>query len=240
MMIRVLPCRSDGAAQAFAQADWKTLLPRLLRCARYHLRRVGWAETPLDRHATLEAQELVNMAVTSCLTGDREWTPEPGATEDEIVRFLFGIMRGLASNCRTSAVVACRVPGDVSELAELADDGPSAERIVAARACLAQVERELEGDDEALALCEALQDFPQGRAGVARVLNWTASRVSVVRRRLKRYFAAKGLIQDEDEGAGPPSRSPQRRHHENPQAPGERRRAPRQPEGGPRVAGRRR
>jgi hypothetical protein len=240
MLIRVPPGGSESAARALAQANWGTLLPRLLRCASHTLRRFGWAETTLGRHSALEAQELVDMAVESCLAGERQWLPEPGATEDEIVTFLYAIMYAISTNVRTSHVVARRVHGDVTDIVEPVDEAPSAERIVAARARLAQVKRELEGDPEALSLCLALEDFPDGREGIARALTWTVHRLSVVRRRLTRHLAAKGLTYDEDDEAGPPSPSPQRRDHENPQAAGERRRAPRQPDGGRRLAGRRR
>ncbi len=243
MMIPIPPGGPASAAQAFERANWKTLLPRLLRCAHLHLRRLGWAETTLTRHSALEAMELVDMAVDTCLSEKRTWTLPADATEDQLVRHLFMTMRALSTNCRTSAVVALRAPGDVSDLeeslGESLDESPSAERILIARAELARIEREIEGDDDVLALCKLLQDPPRTREGIAAALSWTVQRVAQVRRRLSRLLEARGLLHDQNDEAGPPS--PQRSHHENPgKAPGERRRAPRQPDGGRRLAGRRR
>lgn len=234
MMVRIPALRSEKAARAFAKINWTSLLPRLLGCARYNLRRLGWGETSRCCRAALEAPELVGMVIESCLSGEREWTLVPDATQDEVARFLFANMRAISTNCRTSAAVARRVYADADPI----DERPPADEILAVWDRLREVERALEGDDEALALCRVLQDFPRGRREIAQALAWSVDHVSVVRRRLERSLAAKGLTYH-DEG-GPPSSSPHRRHHENPHAPGERRRAPRQPDGGPRLAGRRR
>ena len=196
-------------------------------------------QRPLHLRPPVRRQELVNIVLALRLSGERSWEPREDATEDEIVAFLFGLMRGACANVRTSAVVARSAAFD-EDAAPSIDDGSSAEQIVMARARLAQVQTALEGDDEALGFCRALQDCPSGREEIAGVLGWTVRRVTVVRWRIKRFLAAKGLTYDEVDEAGPPSPSPQRRPHEDPQAPGERRRAPRQPEGGPRLAGRRR
>jgi DNA-directed RNA polymerase specialized sigma24 family protein len=232
------PESAKDTAEAFARADWKTLLPQLLRGAVHYLRVLGLAEGDNHRPALLEAMELVNTALESCLAGERQLTVEAGASEDGLVSFLSEIMRSIAMNRRTSAA-ATRCDGD-DALDQQPDESPSPSRRLAARSLLDGIERAFEGDAEAGAVLGVLAEGHEDRAEIAEALGWTVPHVKVVRRRMSRRLASKRMTLNDDGEAGPPSSGPQGRDHETPQAAGERRRASGERDGGAGVARRRR
>jgi hypothetical protein len=233
------PESAKNAAEAFARADWKTLLPQLLRGALHYLRVLGLAEGDNHRPALLEGMELVNTALESCLAGERQLTAEAIASEDGLVSFLSEIMRSIATNRRTSAA-ATRCDGDEDALDQQIDESPSPSRRLAARSLLEGIERAFEGDDEARTVLDALAEGHEDRDEIAEALDWTVEHVKVVRRRMSRRLASKRITLNDDGEAGPPSSGPQGRDHETPQAAGERRRASGERDGGAGVARRRR
>ena len=113
------------------------------------LRVLGWAEDDRSRPFALEAQELVNHAIESCLAGERRWVPGTGATEQGLVAFLCEIMRSIAVNRRTSAAIARRAGGDALE--QEMDERPTPSRDFATRDLLSDI---LDNEEEAVDFIE--------------------------------------------------------------------------------------
>jgi hypothetical protein len=185
----------DTAAAAFARADWKRLLPKLQACAARCLHRMGWVETIVRRPAEIEAQELVNRAIESVLSGDRSWVPGAGDTEEAFVAYLWETMRSIAANERTSAAVAWR--DGSARLAKQVDRAPTPEDNAAATTTLARVEEALAEDAEATLLYRELtNNGGASRDELAEALRWDLQRVKVAKNRMKRRLAAAGLLGD--------------------------------------------
>jgi hypothetical protein len=217
---------STSAEQAFARADWNVLLPKLWRRGQRLLTRFGWGESGSACSGAIEARELVNAAVLACLEGERTWVNGCDATEDGLRAFLGTTMRSLATNLYTKAAFARRAGDGVIE--EPIDGRPSALRVLEERSLLERIERALEGDEEALALHEALvEDSDSERGELAEALGWEPRHVTIVRWRIARRLASNGItLHDPEDEAEPPSSSPSWRDHEESQSPGERRRLP--------------
>ena len=225
--------QGSSATEVLARANWPTLHPRLVRGAQRYLRLLGWSEGRDDRPSVLEAHELVNEAVEGCLSGERRFALPPDATEDDLAAYLCMTMRSIAINHRTSAAVALRAGGEA--LDQQQDEHPSASRRFAEAALLLRIEQIFEGDEEALRVCHAFAD-DEGQAEIAASLGWTVEHLKVVRRRMSRRLAQQRITLNDDSELAPPGPTSPWSHHETLQAAGPGRRAPGQPDRGPRLA----
>jgi DNA-directed RNA polymerase specialized sigma24 family protein len=86
---------SDKAKQAVREADLHEIVPRLLFWTIKAIKRRSWLGHrggPLP--GGLEAQDLVQQALTKLLTGERQWDPD----KVDLLRFLMGAIRSEISN----------------------------------------------------------------------------------------------------------------------------------------------
>ncbi len=234
------PTGSQTVAEAFAAAKWPVLFPRLVRRARYLLRRCGWAESAKTRPAAMQAEELVGTMVLALLAGARTWVPECDATEDGLVAFIVMSMWSLLTDCYTLATHARTERWDAA-LDEIADEGPSALRVIEAKRKLDRIHQALQGDAPALAFLEALHEGAAASAQLARERGWSNDQMIGERWRITRRLASQGITGNDNDGeAEPPSSGPPWRDHEDAQSPDERPRANREHARGARRAGRRR
>jgi hypothetical protein len=227
------PTGSGSASEAFARADWGALLPKLVRRADHFLYRFPWVE--------MTSWDLVNTVVAQCLAGERKWVQGCDRTEDGLVAFLVMTMWSVINNRYTSAACANRASGE-RLLDWMADERPSPLRLTEMRETLQRIELALEGDDEAVAFIRALHDGAAATEEHALARGWGKGDVTNERWRIARRLATRGItLNDNDnDGAEAPSAGPSRRHHDDSQPTGERRRAPAEHARGAGGAGRRR
>jgi DNA-directed RNA polymerase specialized sigma24 family protein len=186
----------SSALEAFARADWESLLPKLTCAAGGLLRVQGCAERGRRRSFVIEPDELVNSAIDACLDGRRSWVPGTGATEASLVAFLCETMRSIAVNERTRAGIALRDDGAAIE--EERDDRPSPSRELAAREQITQIARALADDPEATAVHRMICEGYTEREEIALALGWKVERVKAVRLRASRRLAAMHVTLDDD------------------------------------------
>jgi len=197
-------------AQA-VRADLPAMMPRLVAYAARRLRRAGWVDGRDCAPRASDAEDIVQKAILSGLTGKRVW-PEGMSLE----RFLLGAIKSVAYH-----EVEAQLRRHEDRIADGEDKpDPASERGVGMdrRRLIAAIERALQGRDpevEALfaAYVDAKGDFT--RAEIAATLGWTPERVSRVRERMNGLLARMGYESDDDDeglrkirprGAAPPPR----------------------------------
>jgi hypothetical protein len=180
-----------SAAEAFAKASWRRIMPELLRYAKGCVRGMGWGQRGAQRSAILEAEELVNVALEAILSGERAWVPSAGADEDSFIAYVCMTMKSVAVNTRTSAAIKKRSRGRRAERSiENAKDERTPERELAAREELDAIERALGDDAEAVELFRAMRDVSPKREEIEAALGWSTQKVKVVRMRMRRKIDA--------------------------------------------------
>ena len=186
------------AAEAFAAANWKRLLPLLTRYAVRCMKRFGWKETERSVPAVTEARELVNRAVDAFLSERRTWVPALARTEAGLIAVLCTTIRSEAVNLRTSAEVAKKktVSPDVVSVAT------TAETKLAQRALLDEIEEMISDDEDLVALYGAMSDGFTKEAELEAKLNWDKPKVKLVKRRLRNRLEARGMSRDGTREAG--------------------------------------
>jgi DNA-directed RNA polymerase specialized sigma24 family protein len=187
--------------QAINSPAFLAVLPRLVAYAARRLRRVGWAEGVDHLPSAAEAEEVVNDALVSCLSGDRVW-PRELALET----FLRGVIRSQVSHQRRNAT-----HWQGTSLEDMIDAAaPSSrrgERLDAGR-LLISIEQAIEPDPEMRALYTAIVDRAGKRADLAAALGWTPEHVKAVRARMNWRLAALGLHDGDEDERAPRDRSP--------------------------------
>ncbi len=183
------------AAEAFAVANWKRMLPELLGYAKGCLSGQGFGERGARKSAVLEAQELVNTAIESILSGERTWSPEHGKTEKALVGMICMTMRSIAAHARKNRAVAKRARPDRAEraLERTVSDRSNQEDELAAAQELGEIRAALGDDADAIALVGAYAEGHVKREDARGALKWTTERVKITQKRMRRTLAARGL-----------------------------------------------
>jgi hypothetical protein len=189
----------ESAARALADVDWPAVLPELHRCGTRWLRACGWLRRGTAAGPT-EAQELVNAAIDSLLSGKRTWPRD--SPMEMLVNILCQTMRSIATNTVTSSHVGRR--GE-AVLERQIDDASSPEAVVAAKRLLGRIEAELADDVELRALFGAIEEGHVKREDLSVALGWPVEKVDVTRRRLSRRLQSKQLSPRSDEAEVAPS-----------------------------------
>jgi len=185
----------ETAEEAFETANWRRILPELLRYAKGCCTHHGFQHRESRASGVLEAEELVNQAVDSLLTEARGWVPANAKTEKGLIAVICMTMRSIAGNARVSHTLAKRTGGvkGERELAHLRDDAPDPEAQLAARDLLAEVREAITGDEEVTMLYGAYAEGFVKRADVAKELHWKVDKVKVTQKRMRRMLASKGI-----------------------------------------------
>jgi hypothetical protein len=180
--------RDLGAA--LREADWDSLLPRLVAHAEWRLRRVGWAAGEDREPSAMAVHQVINTAVVRCLEGRRHWSDSCADLEV----FLKGVVDNLVWTAKKAALRDKAAPAPDAGV-EAADDCPSAEDMLAAEqgraAICAAFEACVDDDAKLEDLYLAILDGHVKRDDIARTLGWSSEQVSAARVKLKRRLLAK-------------------------------------------------
>jgi DNA-directed RNA polymerase specialized sigma24 family protein len=220
------------AAEAFARANWRRILPQLLRGAGHYLRLLGLAEGRRTK-PWIEAPELVSQAFVDVRTGDRTWKAQAGESESSLVAYVSKITQSLAINECVSHAIAHRTGVEAAE--HLLDEDPTPSRRCAEAEIRKRLQEIYADDDEAKCVLRACRAGYRTFDGIAEAMGCDVKHLETVWKRMKRraeeYHAT--LVQDGE--PGPTSPEPQGKDHADQEAAGRRDRAAHEPLGGPRV-----
>jgi hypothetical protein len=220
------------AAEAFAKADWRRILPQLLRGAGHYLRLLGLAEGRKTK-PWIEASELVSQAFVDIRAGDRKWKPQAGESEGTLVAYVSKITQSLAINECVSHAIARRAGVEAADHAR--DESPTPSQ----RCAEAEIRQRLEdiyaADDEARRVLWACRAGYRTFEGIAEAMGCSVTHLEAVWKRMKRRAEEyhETLVQDGEPGLA--SSEPQGKDHGHQEAAGRRDRAAHEPLGGPRV-----
>lgn len=172
-------------AEAFAAADWESLLPRLAAYAETRLRRAGWSEGRDTEPSATSVQDVVNLAIEHCLSGHRSWTP---AAATNLCGVLCGVISSLVSSQRKGAR---RDKATASPDAgyDQVDDGLAPDEQLAERdrsVVLEAVAKCVEDDEQLSALTLAILEGNLKREDLAEALGWSVDTVSASKTKLQR------------------------------------------------------
>jgi hypothetical protein len=172
------------------EADWDSLLPRLVAHADWRLRRVGWAAGEDQEPSAMTVRQVINTAIERCLEGRRTWSESCPNLET----FLKGVIDNLVWTAKKRAIRNKADPAPDAGM-ETADDCPSAEETLAAEqgrtTICAAFQACVEDDSKLQDLYLAILDENVKRDDIAQALGWTADDVSAARIKLKRRLLSK-------------------------------------------------
>src|SRR5262249_27467998 len=134
------------AAEAFANANWRRVLPQLLRGAAHYLRALGLAEGR-NTKPWIEGPELVNEALDDLYADARTWQEHAGQSESKLVGFLSKTMQSNAINHCMSHAIARRVGMEAAD--RLPDEDATPSQRVAYEEIRQRLEEIYADDDEA-------------------------------------------------------------------------------------------
>jgi len=199
----------ETAAEAFATTDWKVVMPELFRNAEAYLKRCGFGDDKKKdtRSAALEAQELVNEAITLILSGERTWVPGVVVNQKGLIAFVSLTMRSICANTRKAAVIARREGGiaEVRHLERVADRAQGPEGQLIARTMLAEIREAIAGDRDLVGYYDALAEGLTERKDIQKKLKLkSVDDVSVIQKRMRRLLERKGLSLVGNSDAGAP------------------------------------
>jgi hypothetical protein len=221
------------AAEAFAKANWRRVLPQLLRGAGHYLRLLGLAEGRTTK-PWIEAPDLVNQAIVDLGVGDRTWKAQAGESEGKLVAHVSRITQSLAIHSAMSHAVARRV--GVEAAAHLPVEDPTPSQRYAEAEIRQRLEEIYADDDEARRVLWACRAGYSTFEGIAQAMGCTVKHLEAVWKRMKRRAEAYHATLVQDGEPGPTSPEPQGNDHGDQEAAGRRDRAAHEPLGGPRVA----
>lgn len=180
-------------SEALASADWETLLPLLVADALRRLRRPGHRRLREGLSPRAAAEELVQNAIASALSGRRVWPDDL-----DLLTFLRGLLWSeVGHKARDLAKRPACVGLDQAADARVAASGPD-DSLDAGRTRDA-IERAIAGDEDMVALFGAMADGHRKRADLAEVLGWTVERVSATKVKINRRLASMGLLSGGEE-----------------------------------------
>jgi hypothetical protein len=179
--------------EALMNADWETLIPRLVAYTRRRLRGAGWLAGRDEEPSALSVEQLIDTAVERCLDGTREWDPE----SVDLAGLLCGVIRSLTS---TEFKKYKRATSSIRELSNDFERGSDTvltstaeEQLLAEEArieLLDEVAACARGDDELEHLYAAILEGHTTREELATALGWTRDRVTAARVKLQRRLVS--------------------------------------------------
>ncbi len=184
-----MPKEQKNLEQAIKEADWDKLLPKLAAYAEIRLRRVGRAAGYDSEPRAASVQEIVNLAIERCLSGERKWTDN---APNDLEQFLCGVIKSLVwsakKHARRDKAMPTENAGD-----DVRDEQPGVDDVLAERDrsdVLSAAAKSVEGEDDLEALYLAILDGYLKREELAEVLGWSVDAVTAGRIKLQRRLVA--------------------------------------------------